>query len=565
MFKENNKHLQENLFSFTNQLNKKKKKKLQDSEEYFFYNLIFCNIKENDFSVLYSDKASRPNTPINVLVSSLILMQKKGWTYEELFENIDFNLLTRTALGLFDLEETPFSATTIFNFQNRLSDYYIKTGINLLELVFDNLTKEQLKLLKLKTNIQRSDSFLASSNIRNYSRLQLLIEVIIRFYRILSDEDKLRFKEQFIDYTKQTSGQFIYKLDKKDLPFELEKIKDLFYFIHSDVSANYRNTEIYRIFDRVFTEHFTFVEDKLEVKPTSLLNSNMVQSPDDLEATYRKKGNVESKGYSINITETCHPDNELNLLTDISISPNNKDDSKILKDRIDFLKEKTPDLDELHTDGAYGSFDNDKKMEDLGISHIQTSIRGRSSVVKMDIKELGKNQYEVTCSGGQKVFSKKGRKRFRASFNGKLCDDCPFSEYCKLSNLNSGRVFYFTRSDYLKSLRHSNIDTIPSDRRNLRPNVEASVKEFRNVMRHNKLKVRGLFKSSIFAFCLGIGINFGRIYRNFSILEPNDLLVNMSSSLFFPFYFLFLSYFLVFLYKKSSPLCFDPFFIMHNL
>ena len=41
---------------------------------------------------------------------------------------------------------------------------------------FDGLTKEQLKRLKIKTDIQRSDSFMAMSNIRSYGWVQLLIE-----------------------------------------------------------------------------------------------------------------------------------------------------------------------------------------------------------------------------------------------------------------------------------------------------------------------------------------------------------------------------------------------------
>lgn len=520
MFKENNKHLQQDLFSFINQLPEVKQKKLSASEEYFFYQMIFCGIDESDFSVLYSDKGSRPNTPINILVSSLILMQKRNWTYEELFRNIDFDLLTRTALGLFNLEETPFTPATIFNFQNRLSDYYVKSGTNLLENVFDKLTQSQLKSLKLKTNIQRSDSFLASSNIRDYSRLQLLLEVVIRFYRVLSDIDKHKFREQFPHYTKQSSGQYLYKLKKEDLPSELDKLSDVYSFIHTKFSDNYIDYEIYTIFERVFTEHFTVVEDKLEVKSKETLNSSMLQSPDDLDATYRKKGDTESKGYSVNITETCHPENDLNLLTDISVSPNNKDDSKILNERIDLLKEKSPDLDEVHTDGAYGSVDNDNKLEKLGITHVQTAIKGRTSVIEIEIFESDKNQFEVSCSGGQKVPSKKGRKRFRAYFDNTVCDSCPHSSNCKLQQLSNAKVFYFTRDDYLKKLRHNNIRKLPLERKKLRPNVEASVKEFKTVMPHNKLKVRGLFKASVFALCVGIGINLGRMHRYLSVNKP---------------------------------------------
>ncbi len=67
-----------------------------------------------------------------------------------MLEQIDFNLLTRTALGLNKMDDTAFCEATFFNFQNRLLKHFTETGENLLEAVFDGLTKEQLKQLKIK-------------------------------------------------------------------------------------------------------------------------------------------------------------------------------------------------------------------------------------------------------------------------------------------------------------------------------------------------------------------------------------------------------------------------------
>jgi len=57
------------------------------------------------------------------------------------------------------------------------------------------------------------------------------------------------------------------------------------------------------------------------------------------------------------------------------------------------------------------------------------------------------------------------------------------------------------------------IQKIPRERRSLRTNVEATVSEFTRKMNNRKLKVRGRFKATIFAFAVGISVNFGRIYR----------------------------------------------------
>lgn len=524
MFRENKKHFQGDIFGFEIQLPKSKLKKLYKSKEYYFYKLIFIRINEKDFSVLYSDKKSRPNAPINVLISSLILLQRNNWTYEELFNHIDFDLLTRIALGLFDLSEAPFSETTIFNFQDRLIDYYIKTGVNLLERVFDRLTSEQLKALKIKTNIQRSDSFLVASNIREYSRVQLLIEVLIRFYRILKEEEKQEFKERFSSYIKKTSGQYIYSLKRSEIPKELEKLGQLYHQLYESFSDIYGDTEIFKILERVYVEHFTLVNEKIEVKSSDELHSSILQSPDDIDATYRKKGNQENHGRVVNVTETANPENQINLINDVCEYPNNTDDSEILNDRIDVIKEKTPDLDEFHTDGGYGSESNDKKMAEYKINHIQSAVKGRKNAVNIKIEKLSDNNYEVSCEF-QKVESELARKRYKAVFSGKQCKECPMSELCPIKHLRRkrldrdilDRVYYFSESDYLSNKRHRAIEKIPIDRRKIRPNVEATVCEFRRVLNHKgKLKVRGAFKTATYAFNMAISINFGRIYRYLS-------------------------------------------------
>ena len=44
---------------------------------------IFPAIDEESFSVLYSDKASRPNTPVNVIVGALIIKELFDYSDDE--------------------------------------------------------------------------------------------------------------------------------------------------------------------------------------------------------------------------------------------------------------------------------------------------------------------------------------------------------------------------------------------------------------------------------------------------------------------------------------------------
>ena len=513
MFRKNTSHLQPSLFGIASQLPEAKLKKLKKSKEYDFYELVFCKINEKDFSVLYSDNCSRPNAPVNSLVASIILMYRNNWTTEELFDRIDFDLLIRTALGLDRLEDTPFCPATFFNFQNRLLCHFTQTGNNLIERVFDALTQEQLKTLKIKTNIQRSDSFMAMSNIRSYSRTQLLIEMLIRLHRILSDDDKTRFNDILSPYIKQSSGQYIYSLQRQQIPHEQEKLAQLYHALYQALKDRYKDLEVFSVFERVYTEHFTIVDEKITVKPGKELNGSTLQSPDDIDATYRKKRTEHYKGQSINVTETANPDNELELITDVTVHSNNIDDSEILNTRLETIVEKTPDLQELHTDGAYGSEDNDKKMEALEITHVQTAVRGRKADVSMEIEEASDGDYTVKCPK-QTVNSQKTKTRHKACFDVKICEACPLSSNCPAKQQSDKRTYYFDRSDYLLGKRNRNIKSLPPERQKLRPNVEATVKEFTKPLNHKgKLRVRGLFKTMVYAHAMAISINFGRIWR----------------------------------------------------
>jgi hypothetical protein len=513
MFRKNTSHLQPSLFGIASQLSEAKLEKLRKSKEHDFYQLVFCQIDEKDFSVLYSDSVSRPNAPVNSLISSIILMNRNNWTTEELFDRIDFDLLTRTAFGLDTLDDTPFCPATFFNFQNKLLSHFAETGDNLIEKVFDSLTQHQLKRLKIKTNIQRSDSFMAMSNIRSYSRTQLLVEMLIRLHRVLSDEDKLRFKELLGPFTKQSSGQYIYNLQRGSIPHEQEKLGQLYHKLYHALEESYKDVDVFSIFERVYTEHFTIVDNKITVKPGKELNGGTLQSPDDIDATYRKKRDRHYKGQSVNVTETANPDNELNLITDVAVCSNDTDDSKILNQRLESIKEKTPDLDELHTDGAYGSEDNDKKMEEFEITHVQTAVRGRRADVSMEIEEVSDGQYTVKCPR-QSVSSQETKTRYKACFDAEICKQCPLSKSCPAKQQSDKRTYYFDRSDYLLGKRNRNIKSLPPERRKLRPNVEATVKEFTKPFNHKgKLKVRGLFKTMVYAHAMAISINFGRVWR----------------------------------------------------
>ncbi len=509
MFKENN---QPEIFTFEADLEKKQRDKLDDTKEKWFNRLIFRNIREVDFRPLYSNNYSRPNVPVNMLVSALIFKELKGWSFDELIENVMFDLRMKVAIGLPTISEMPFVRATLFNFQNRMLAYENESGINLIETVFDNLTKEQLAQLKIKTDIQRTDSTLVSSNIKRYGRVQLIVETLLRLERILEEDDKKKYYSSIQEYSKYGSEKYIYKLSPADIPHELQKLGELYHLIYNQIKDKYSDNKIFRIFERVYQEHFVEVQGTVQAISSKELVSGTLQSPDDEDATFRKKREEKSKGFTVNGTETANPENPIQLLTDTVVNKNNKDDSTILNERIDIIVDKTPDLKELHTDGGYGSEANDLKFEKLEINQVNTESRGRTSDIEKKIEQTEETpaKYSVECPN-QKIESSATKTRNKAQFDLNKCNECPLKNQCPIFK-NNGK-YYFDHSDFLNNQRNRNIDNIPEERQKIRPNVEATMKEFKCRTKNGKLKIRGIFKTSLWALLLAIGINFGRIYR----------------------------------------------------
>lgn len=63
-----------------------------------FADKIFPAIDEKRFSVLYSDKASRPNTPVNVIVGALIIKELFDYSDDEIVENLMLDFRIQYAL-----------------------------------------------------------------------------------------------------------------------------------------------------------------------------------------------------------------------------------------------------------------------------------------------------------------------------------------------------------------------------------------------------------------------------------------------------------------------------------
>lgn len=214
-----------------------------------------------------------------------------------MYEQYCYNVQVRYAVGYRQLGKGHFDLRTLYNFRERLSCYMQETRANLLDQAFAQVTDEQIEAFQIKTGKQRMDSTQIASNIRQMGRIQLLVTVIQRVQRKLSEEDQAHYAEAFAPFIQGHAGQYVYRMKREETDDHLQKIGELMQRLLTELKPNYEADPIYQVLERTFSEHFQVEQDTVQSKPNDQLSANSLQSPDDLEATYRNKRGQGGKGW----------------------------------------------------------------------------------------------------------------------------------------------------------------------------------------------------------------------------------------------------------------------------
>jgi hypothetical protein len=511
MYKKNKTHQQPALISAIQDLPEKQRERLAGSWAGTFYREFFCRIDEDKFSVLYSDRPSRPNIPVNVLVGLEAIKAGFGWSDEELYEAFLYNLQVRYALGYDRLGDGEFEIRSLYYFRQRLSEYNLQQGINLLEKAFESITDQQIMELKIHTGQQRMDSTQIASNILD------------ALHRLLKPEDQERLASWFAPFIQDTAGHYAYRVKGKVArQAQLEKVGQTLFALLAELQPDYENHEVYAVVARLFKEHFHVTQAAVRPKENQELPAGSLQSLDDLEATYRTKGTQHYKGYVANLTETCDPENELQLITKVQVASNNVADSHLLKEALPNLKERTQ-LDTLITDGAYPSETNDEELRKHEVHLIQTGIRGnkpdpkRFNLTDFQIKQdHNGNPTCVTCPNGQSALASRGKTSgWFARFSAEVCATCPFqlNQRCRARPQQRDPRYFidFTLQEFRIAQRRKDYLAQKQNEHNLRAAVEATVRSLKHPFPAGKLPVRGQFRMTCLMIASAILVNVRRI------------------------------------------------------
>jgi hypothetical protein len=185
MYRRSNKSKQLSLFTSTHTLlTGRALKTYEDNHEWHnqFRVQVTERIDEDLFRPLYHEGFGAPNASIGVMIGMMILKEAQGWSDSQLFEQGQFNLLVRSALGLPNLDDALPASSTYYLLRKNIVAWENKGNENLIEKVFSQITKSQVLEFKINGNKIRMDSKLMGSNIAWYSRYELIHETLCNAY-----------------------------------------------------------------------------------------------------------------------------------------------------------------------------------------------------------------------------------------------------------------------------------------------------------------------------------------------------------------------------------------------
>jgi hypothetical protein len=482
MFKKSQKDIQLGMFSSPTTMLTGRSKNIYENQD-AWHNLyrenVTMRVNEDIFKELFCQNNGSPNASIRVLIAMMVLKEAQGISDEKLYEDCRFNMLTRSALGLMNIDDEVPATSTYYLFRKRIHEHAKAGNENLLLKAFSDITKQQSVEFNVSGKSVRMDSKLLGSNIALLSRYELVHETLRLFYKEVKSSENLNqeLKEQLNEILKIKGNKVVYLHTSEEVKTKLHQLGILIHRLLLDFEAC--SLVSYEALKRVFQEQFV-IDTKKQVVPRDKedVSSNSVQSPHDTDCHFRNKGGEKIKGYSINITESCDKTG-LNLIGDVDVREASTSDTAFFQDGINKVETIfTEPVENAHADGAYHSPDNQEYCKEKNIELYLHAIQGAKGRYAFTFIEDGNLSVLDTVTmktlTATKVTSKNNVKKWR------IATDKGYR--------------YFSQQEVENYFIRKKIETTPIEVLQTRNNVEATIFQLGYHYSNNKSKYRGLIK-----------------------------------------------------------------------
>jgi hypothetical protein len=536
------------------------RKRLETTWPHIFRKQVLTAIPESAFASLFHEFMGRPNFPVAILVALSILKEMLDLTDEALMESFRFDLRFHYALGL-RLEDTELSVRTLYYFRKKVVESQA------ISETFEQVTDKIIAILSLHTGEQRLDSTHIRSNMANLTRLGLFTKTIEQFLARLEksfpkhfEALPKRFKERYGERpgyfadVKGTQSQRRLGVVAKDLWALVDRFR---------ANTDVRQMPAYKLLSRLLDEQCIIntndKEEPVVMKKSEEITSATCQNPSDLDdtsegdeelgkepVTLKEPKDVASdtlqnpsdpdatydghkgKGYQVQICETCHKDNPIQVITLVDVEQAHLSDQHATISTIDALDERGHKPERLFTDTSYNSGENLLEAAERGVE-LMAPTPGKADMDTLNIFDFnidyGLLDVEFCPAGFQPIKNTVGSdgETHNLLFDRDKCAVCDMAEECPAGRQNGRLRVHPTNIAIAYSRLREGTDAFKEDYK-IRSGIEATNAEGKTAHGLDKVWSRELPRVTFAGIVKTLAINVKRFvhYQCVQILKVGD-------------------------------------------
>ena len=474
----------------------KTRQRLLDGWSGVFRHVILALLPVDAISGHFDPDMGRPTKELYSMAGLILIMEFMDWTKQEALDGYSFRLDLHYALNL-----EPVTHDLSWRTLERYLGLFEQN--DLAQKIMHEVTTKLVGLLGLKIDQQRLDSTHVFSDMASLGRTRLMGVAIKRFltqvkrgnpadYEALDESLRERYApsvpQLFGDTGKDSESRRLLRQQVAEDMYELIK--------HFAEDRRHSERSTYKAMERIFYEQCEVQEDKVTVKPKT--GGNVTQNPSDADATY---DGHKGQGYQVQLAETCHPENEVQLVTCALPQTAAESDSKAPPEVLEDLKESDLLPEQMLTDTLYNSDENVELAKHYGVELVgptPSGPRDKKTIDQLNIDDFNINEAteEVVCcpAGHAPESSVHDRQtgKTRTVLPESACGRCDYFEECPVQKGRDGyQVDHTAQQRRTAGRRREEATDVFRQRYRVRSGIEGTNSGLKRRTGLGQLRVRG--------------------------------------------------------------------------
>ena len=492
---------------FADILSDTNRKALLESWPGVFRHVILQLMPVDIVSQHFSRRFGRPTKELYSMAGLILIAEFHGWTWEEAVIAYRFHLDVQYALNLAPSGGNELSRATYFRYMKLFVENEIAAR------VMHDVTSHLIEGCEIKVREQRLDSTHVFSDMASFGRTRMMGVTVRRFLarvrRLAVDayeglDEGLR--ERYAPGEHKLFGgkgedKEQRRLQRRQVAEDMHCLIRLF---GDDPRLN--RTKAYRMLETVFYQQCEVKEERVVVRDKT--GGNVIQNPSDPDATY---DGHKGQGYQVQISETCDPENEVQLITCGLPQTAVESDTAALPVVLDELERQELLPESMLADTAYGSDENVCNAAELGVELVaptkeyeekRSDSEGADDSLTLDDFVVDEETEEVvSCPAGlePECSTHNPRDKKTTTFMPEeACGKCAFFEKCPVRRSRGRyRLEHTAKQRRLAARRREEKTEVFRKRYQRRAGIEATNSSLKRRMGLARLRVRG--KAHVFS------------------------------------------------------------------